>query len=44
MVVELTGKPSKIDAFLAVLANYDIIEMCRTGVTALQRGSEVLGG
>lgn len=43
MVVELTGKPSKIDGFLAVIEQYHILEMCRTGVTALQRGSEVLG-
>lgn len=43
MVVELTGKPSKIDGFLAVIQQYDILEMCRTGVTALQRGSAVLG-
>lgn len=43
MVVELTGKPSKIDGFLAVISQYTILEMCRTGVTALQRGSVVLG-
>lgn len=43
MVVELTGKPSKIDGFLAVIEQYDILEMCRTGVTALARGSAVLG-
>lgn len=43
MVVELTGKPSKIDAFLELLKKYDIIEMCRTGVTALDRGNTVMG-
>lgn len=43
MVVELTGKPSKIDGFLAVVNQYNILEMCRTGVTALDRGSRVLG-
>lgn len=43
MVVELTGKPSKIDGFLAVIEQYNILEMCRTGVTALERGSAVLG-
>ncbi|MDL2293499.1 acetolactate synthase small subunit [Ruminococcaceae bacterium OttesenSCG-928-D13] len=43
MVVELTGKPSKIDGFLAVIEQYDILEMCRTGVTALERGGAVLG-
>ncbi len=43
MVVELTGKPGKIDGFLAVIGEYEILEMCRTGVTALERGSSVLG-
>jgi acetolactate synthase-1/3 small subunit len=38
MILELTGEPDKIDAFLAMLAEYNILEMCRTGVTALQRG------
>jgi acetolactate synthase-1/3 small subunit len=44
MVVELTGKPSKIDGFLEIVGQYQILEMCRTGVTALERGSHVLGG
>ncbi len=43
MVVELTGKPGKIDGFLSVVGQYVILEMCRTGVTALQRGAGVLG-
>ncbi len=38
MVFELTGEPAKIDAFIDILKTYDIMEMCRTGVTALQRG------
>ncbi|MDV0444198.1 acetolactate synthase small subunit [Methanorbis rubei] len=38
MIVELTGAPSKIDAFLGVIGEYDIVEMCRTGITALERG------
>ena len=40
MVLELTGEPDKIDAFLEVLSQYNIIEMCRTGITALSRGEE----
>lgn len=40
MVVELTGEPEKIDGFLDVLSQYDIIEMCRTGITALERGTK----
>ena len=38
MVMELTGEPDKIDGFLDVLSPYKILEMCRTGVTALERG------
>jgi len=38
MVFELTGKPEKIDAFLAMFDGYNVLEMCRTGVTALERG------
>ncbi|MEG2394503.1 MAG: acetolactate synthase small subunit, partial [Ruthenibacterium sp.] len=38
MVLELTGEPDKIDAFLDVLSPYRILEMCRTGVTAIERG------
>ena len=38
MVFELTGEPDKIDGFLKVLSPYKILEMCRTGVTALERG------
>ncbi len=38
MVMELTGEPEKIDGFLDVLSPYEIMEMCRTGITALERG------
>lgn len=38
MVMELTGEPAKIDGFLAILEQYHILEMCRTGITALERG------
>ena len=38
MVFELTGRPEKVDAFLKLMADYQILEQCRTGVTALERG------
>lgn len=38
MVVELTGTPGKLDAFIEILSQYPIIEMCRTGATAMERG------
>ena len=42
LIVELTGKPGKIDAFLDDLASYDIIEQCRTGITTIGRGPDVI--
>ncbi|MDE7389933.1 MAG: acetolactate synthase small subunit [Lachnospiraceae bacterium] len=39
IVFELAGKPAKIDSFIENLKIYDIMEMCRTGVTAIQRGN-----
>lgn len=38
IVMELTGKPSKIDGFIEVLTGYGILELSRTGLTALERG------
>ena len=35
MIIELTEGPSRIDAFLDVIANFEMIEMCRSGVTAM---------
>ena len=35
--MELTGKPEKIDGFLKMFGNYNVLEMCRTGITALDR-------
>ena len=40
MVFELTGKPDKVDAFLNMFSGYEILELCRTGVTALERGGK----
>ncbi|MCR4956481.1 MAG: acetolactate synthase small subunit [Lachnospiraceae bacterium] len=39
MVFELTGSTDKLNAFLDMLKYYHIIEMCRTGVTAMERGT-----
>lgn len=38
MCVEVTGEPSKIDAFIKVMMPIGIIEICRTGIVALERG------
>ena len=42
MVFELTGDPSKIDGFLKMFESYEILEMCRTGVIALERGGNIM--
>ena len=44
MCIEVTGDPSKIDAFVKLMIPYGIIEMCRTGIVALERGSDTLLG
>lgn len=42
MCIEVTGTPSKIDAFVKLMQPYGILEMCRTGVVALSRGKKTL--
>ncbi len=41
--VEVTGEPSKIKAFMDVMRPLGIVEMCRTGVVALERGASIMG-
>ena len=43
LCIELTGEASKIEAFIELMKNYGIIEMCRTGLVALDRGTKSLG-
>jgi acetolactate synthase-1/3 small subunit len=38
MIVELTGTPDKIDAFINLVTHYGIIQSARTGISALRRG------
>ena len=40
LIVELTGGESKLNAFIGLLRNYEILELARTGITGLSRGSE----
>lgn len=42
MILEITGSPDKLDAFLKVIEPYGILEMQRTGVTVLERGAHTL--
>ncbi len=40
MIIELTGNQSKIDAFIGLLDDYEILEIARTGIAGLGRGME----
>ncbi len=42
MCIEITGDPSKIDAFVKLMIPYGVLEMCRTGIVALERGTTTL--
>ena len=42
MCIEVTGSPSKIDAFVKLMQPFGILEMCRTGIVALDRGASTL--
>jgi acetolactate synthase-1/3 small subunit len=37
--IEMTGESSKLDAFIELMRPYGILEMCRTGVIAMDRGN-----
>jgi len=39
MMIELTGKQQKLESFLELLEGYEILELARTGLTGLNRGS-----
>jgi len=39
MMVEITGTPDKIDAFKNIVDPYGIIQIARTGISALPRGA-----
>lgn len=38
-VVELTDTPEKLDDFLEAVDNFELIEMCRSGAIAMERGN-----
>ena len=39
LVIELTGNSDKVEAFIKLLAEYEILELARTGITGLSRGT-----
>jgi len=38
-VFEVTGRTSKIDQFIAIMAPLGMVEVCRTGIAAISRGA-----
>ena len=40
MVIEVTGHQDKLQSFLDMLADYEILELARTGLTGLTRGTK----
>ncbi|MFC4625381.1 acetolactate synthase small subunit [Daeguia caeni] len=41
-IFELTGKSSKIDQFIAIMRPLGLVEICRTGLAAMNRGPDGL--
>lgn len=39
VIVELTGNQTKLEAFLRLLGNFKVMQVARTGITGLARGS-----
>ena len=42
IIFQLTSKRKKIDEFVELMRDYNIIEICRTGVGTLERGGDTL--
>ena len=42
VMIELTGNQNKLDAFLNLLSDFEVLEMVRTGLTGLGRGMSTL--
>jgi len=40
LVIEMTGNQDKIAAFINLLSGYEILEIARTGIAGLRRGTE----
>ena len=40
LIIELTGNQDKVDAFINLLEGYEILELARTGIAGLRRGTD----
>ncbi|MBN9044730.1 MAG: acetolactate synthase small subunit [Rhizobiales bacterium] len=41
-IIEVTGKTAKIDQFISIMKPLGLVEICRTGVAAMNRGAEAM--
>lgn len=42
IIIQMTGDTGRIDAFINLMRDYKILEICRTGVVALERGCKTI--
>ena len=42
IMIQMIGDSRKIDNFVNLMKEFDILEICRTGIVALERGSNIL--
>ena len=42
MMLQLTDTSRRIDEFIDLMRDYEILEICRTGIVALERGSSTI--
>ena len=40
LMIELTGNVNKIEAFINLISDFEVIELVRTGITGLSRGED----
>ena len=40
LMISVVGNQSKLEAFLKLLSDFEILELARTGITGLSRGSD----
>ena len=42
MMMQMTGESRRIDDFINLMTDYQILEICRTGIVSLERGSSTI--
>lgn len=42
IIIQMIGDSRKIDNFITLMKEYDILEICRTGIVSLQRGATTI--